>query len=260
MPKPRDYKPIEFRQLCMVAKMILQQAPAIDDAEWKARTRDHLQRLGFDEPASDTLSRAMTQVEQALKSTIGQRLTIPAPAPEQPAAPPAPEPTGRTHNPAGWDIVTRMMGSLRKVSPVLENSSPRPVAREVLGLTEVDALNEFWRQVRDGGDKLVLLRAFAEVALVRPAGWDYLEIRSAFQRLRFGQEGCFVCYFSETQRHHIIQIQHGGSNYVRNFVPICSRCHEEIHPWIAKGKPRVSGWTQLNEIEAVMPSEGKRLA
>jgi hypothetical protein len=260
MRKPRDYKPIEFRQLCMVVKMILQQAPEIDDAEWKARTRDHLQRLGFDEPASDILSRAMTQVEQALKSTIGQRLTIPAPAPETPIAPPAPEPTGRTHNPAGWDIVTRMMGSLRKVSPVLESTSPRPVAREILGLTEVDALNEFWRQVREGGDKLVLLRAFAEVALVRPAGWDYQEVRSAFQRLRFGQEGCFVCYFSETQRHHIIQIQHGGSNYVRNFVPICSRCHEEIHPWLAKPKTRVSGWTQLNEIEAAYPSEGKKLA
>jgi hypothetical protein len=145
--------------------------------------------------------------------------------------------------------VTRMMGSLRKVSPVLESSSLRPAAREVLGLTEVDALNEFWRQVRAGGDKLVLLRAFAEVALVRPAGWDYQDVRSAFQRLRFGQEGCFVCYFSETQRHHIIQIQHGGSNYVRNFVPICSRCHEEIHPWIGTHQAKTRGFVRLNEIQ-----------
>ena len=59
--------------------------------------------------------------------------------------------------------------------------------------------------MRDDVDKLALLRAFAEVAIVRPEGWNYDEIRGDFERLRFNAGGCFVCGFDRTQQHHVIQ-------------------------------------------------------
>lgn len=251
--RPRDYKPIEFRQLCAVVKMLLQQAPQIDDAEWKARTRDHLQKLGFDEPDSEQLSRAMTQVEYALRQTVGPRMAG-RPVPEPVRAQPEPKPDlpkeARTNKPAGWEIVQAMMGRLRRVSPVLEPTSPQqPVARQVLGITEEVALDEFWRQMRADADKLEWLRAYAELALIRPADWDYTEIRSEFEQLRFSPEPCFVCHYRKTDRHHIIQIQHGGSNYARNLVPLCERCHGTVHPWLGAGRrPRLEGWSQLSEI------------
>jgi 5-methylcytosine-specific restriction endonuclease McrA len=32
--------------------------------------------------------------------------------------------------------------------------------------------------------------------------------------------------------HHIIQLQHGGSNRKANLVRICEWCHAAIHPWM----------------------------
>lgn len=252
--KPRDYKPIEFRQLCAVVKMLLQQAPQIDDAEWKARAKDRLEELGFAEPDAETLSRAMTQVEYALKQTIGERIRREVPVPSKPNQDHQPAPpvsSVRTNHPAGWEIVVAMMRRLRKVSPVSAATLQSAPRREVLGITEPVALQEFWKQVGDGEDRLSLLRAFAEVAIVRPDGWNYDEVRAEFQALRFGQENCFVCYYSEVQYHHVIQIQHGGSNHRRNFVAICERCHAAIHPWMGIHPTRARGWTRVGSIDPV---------
>lgn len=261
-PRLKDYKPIEFRQLCMVVKMLLQQAPEIDDAEWKARTRDHLQRLGFDEPSSDMLSRSMTQVEQALRKTVGPRVdrSVPVPPVDLKPKPIAPPESVRTNKPMGWDLVVSMMRNLRKVSPAFESTSPQKAPRrEVLGITEHVALDEFWRQIHAGADKLALLRAFAEVALVRPAEWKPAEIRADFERLRFGQDQCFVCNFAEVQHHHIIQIQHGGSNNRRNFAALCERCHGAVHPWLDVHPTKARGFVRIGEIKArPVPGEGQR--
>ena len=40
---------------------------------------------------------------------------------------------------------------------------------------------------------------------------------------------CFVCGGEARHRHHLIQIQHGGSNTQRNHVPLCKRCHSDVH-------------------------------
>lgn len=261
----KTYKPIEFRQLCMVAKSVIQQAPAIDDAEWKAQIRDRLQVLGFDEPDPESVSRAMTQVEQALRRTVGPRLSRAIPEPTRmPAPTPEPPKESRTNAPMGWEIVVGLMRRLRKVSPVLESTSrPQSPRRELVGITEVDALNEFWRQTHAGTDKLQLLRSFAEVAIVRPDGWNYAEIRADFERMAFSRDACFVCNFEHTHRHHVIQIQHGGSNYVRNLLPLCESCHHAVHPWLEDGGrwPNVGAWSSVGDMaKAMTPAVTKKRA
>lgn len=251
-----SYRPIEYRQLCAVVKMILQQAPTIDDAEWKAQIQDRLEALGFEPPKGDMLSRAMAQMEHVLRQTIGPRLQRPIPAPAKPEAPSVPPPESvRTNRPAGWDIVVSMMRNLRKVSPVCASTLPqRSPRREVLGITEADALNEFWKQIGQGADKLALLRAFAEVAIIRPDGWSPEAVRAEFQALTFGDDNCFVCFYHETHIHHIIQIQHGGSNHRRNYAALCERCHGTVHPWLGVHPTRATrGWTQVGRIK---PEQG----
>lgn len=43
---------------------------------------------------------------------------------------------------------------------------------------------------------------------------------------------CVVCGASADVRHHIIQLQKGGTNGPQNLVLLCDPCHEEIHPWL----------------------------
>ena len=256
----RDYKPIEFRQLCMVVKAIIMQAPSINDAEWKAQIQDRLAALGFEELDPEKISRAMTQVEHAVKQTIGARPVEPPPDLSEVPKGWTPKPDlpkeSRTNQPQGWDTVVAEMRRLRKVSPVLSGTSRRPSPRrEVLGITEEVALDVFWRQVNRDADKLVLLRAYAEVAILRPGSWDFNAVRAHFNTLRFSQEPCFVCHFEHTHRHHIIQIQHGGTSYARNMVPLCEACHQTVHPWLSDGVPgrrrSIGGWTRIGEPSLV---------
>lgn len=245
----KDYKPIEFRQLCMVVKTVLQRDPTMDDAEWKAKSRDTLAKMGFGEPSTSMLAHAMTQVEQALRKTLGPRplREIPAPEHTQPSTS-GPVSSVRTNRPEGWDIVLRLMA---KLSGASAPSSQRPAGpREVLEITEEAALDEFWRAAcRDGAERISLLRAFAEVAIVRPSGWDTGRIRAAAGDHRLHATECFGCRGPRgtASWHHVIQIQHGGSNYLRNRVSLCAGCHANVHPWL-KGQPvKLRGWTSLGD-------------
>jgi hypothetical protein len=256
----RNTKEIEYRQLCAIVKTILQQEPSIDDAEWKARTRDTLAKWGFQEPDTDALSRAMAQVEYALRKTIGPRPLRPVPTPETgtytPPSDPA-EPTTRTHRPAGWDIVVGLMAKLQQEkqgSAVSAPSVEQPAEpRETLAISEEDALVEFWKAAGDySTDRLALLRAFAELAIVRPADWDTAEIRRDSLDPRLRAEGCFCCRkdWRAYHWHHVIQIQFGGSNYVRNRVPLCGTCHGAIHPWLPASRLTAGSWFHIGGLDA----------
>jgi hypothetical protein len=241
-----EYKPIEFRQLCAVVRAVIQRNPTIDDAEWKAKTLETLARMGFDEPTPDALSRSMTQVEFAVRKTLGPRPLQPltaTPASEQPKQEYRFE--GRTNRPAGWDLVQKMLLELYPPSANSGATSPRSDVVD-LPLTEVQAVNEFWLQTRkEGADKLALLRAFAEIAIVRSIDWKHAEIRAEADRLSVEGLACFGCWKDARIWHHVIQIQHGGSNYIRNRVPLCDACHGSIHPWL---KPTKRGsWTHITE-------------
>lgn len=96
------------------------------------------------------------------------------------------------------------------------------------------ALAEFWQRVRDGENRRLLLRLFAERIVTRLQ--PYSAIRRARPATTTAGGVCWVCRLNrKLVTHHIIQVQHGGRNTKRNKVHICHPCHAEIHPWM-KGK------------------------
>lgn len=249
MRAPQDYKPIAFHQLCAIAKAVLQREPTIDDAEWKARTLETVAKYEFRTPEAHTLTHAMTQVEQAMKKTLGPRPVRMPPIPERSAQKPQvePEPVGRTNSPPGWDIVVSLMAKLQAVRGSGPSLPPRPlVPRDTLSMSEAEILNVFWRSANEpGANKLQLLRAFTEIAIVRPADWNISEIRAEAHKHMLSASECFVCRGEYSDWHHVIQIQFGGSNYVRNRVPLCGKCHSDVHPWLPRVERR-SGFVHLS--------------
>lgn len=113
--------------------------------------------------------------------------------------------------------------------------------------TESELLEEFWRAQGDLAiDRLQLLRLYAMVVVSRPAEWDARAVRAEFHRLyprpsHQGTLGCFSCFARgrRLHRHHVVQIQHGGSNDRRNLVSVCdtatgrgASCHQTLHLWM----------------------------
>lgn len=247
-PEELPPKPIAFHQLCALLRSILQAEPSIADAEWKARTLDALGRMGFRPPKSDQLRQAMSTIEQAMRFTIGPRPTQDTPPPK--ASPPFELPKeARTSTPLGWDVVARLMATLQRSASNAPTAAAPTAPSETLPIDEVAALNQFWSAAwLEGANRLELIRAFAEIAIIRPADWDYAAVRAHAhddERLNAAvRDGCFVCRGPGAHWHHVIQIQFGGSNYVRNFVALCARCHSAVHPWLPVA-PNTRGWTQL---------------
>ena len=106
-----------------------------------------------------------------------------------------------------------------------------------------DASRLFWDRVASGEDRLFLLRQFAE--LVIPKKRTSREVRKSFGR-RLNRdyiqadEKCFVCGETAAHKHHIVQVQNGGTNMRGNFVPLCRPCHCAVHPWMVSKGVRLS--------------------
>lgn len=118
---------------------------------------------------------------------------------------------------------------------------------------EYRLLDIFWWKVREGEDRLALLLAFSTLTIERPADWDRASIRATANQHRLTTNGCFGCGTHDRRLywHHVIQIQNGGSNYVRNRVAICLRCHATIHPWLPESRPgeQLHGeWWSLSDV------------
>jgi 5-methylcytosine-specific restriction endonuclease McrA len=102
-------------------------------------------------------------------------------------------------------------------------------------MNEGPILQAFWRRVGLGTPdvRLDLLRRYAGRRVPRPASWDVAAVR---REAAFGKTPleCFCCLSRDrhTYWHHIIQIQHGGSNDGMNRVGICHQCHRRLHPWL----------------------------
>lgn len=120
--------------------------------------------------------------------------------------------------------------------------------------TEHAVLEAFWLLVMAEQDRMELLKQVAATRIRRPRNWSPDDVRKAFvtgARPRGRASQCFTCYNHDRPRnwHHIVQLQHGGSNDSNNLVSLCELCHSRIHPWLAEPSPaRLSGWTLVSEL------------
>lgn len=257
-----ERKPIEWRQLCAIVRTEITADPTIDDLEWSERTKQRLMHLGFDYPSPPhRLNEAMRAVERALTKVWGARpvgLPItPSPALSTKALRSEPPWKRATPTTGKWasmsGLITSLMGSNN--SAPSSSALPEACGREVPGVSEPVALALFWDQAEDARtDRLALLQLFAEIAIVRPAEWDLENLRRQFESFSFAEvERCFTCRSGDRTivRHHVIQLQHGGSNTPRNFVAICTRCHAAVHPWLPK---RCEDWTSVADLVASVKS------
>lgn len=132
---------------------------------------------------------------------------------------------------------------------------------------EDTVLDYLYLMARDRSvDRLALLRQLADVRLSRPSDWDTKAMRVAAAELRapwrvtppkgnmslLPTEQCWSCLSCERRIywHHVITIGHGGSSTPRNLVPLCHRCHRDVHPWLPEptSMENVRGWTALKDI------------
>lgn len=107
---------------------------------------------------------------------------------------------------------------------------------------EAALLDVFWCRISDRPDgRLQLLQKMAELVVPRAADWDQSAIREQAHQcvVKHKESACFVCSRDglKLYLHHVIQVQHGGSNSLRNHVLICLRCHSRIHPWLPEERP-----------------------
>lgn len=243
----RDRRPIEFHQLCAIARTVIQADPTISDNEWDQRTQDKAAAQGYDSPEPQMLVRALRHVENALTRTLGSR---PLPAEVTLVPPPTIKPTQddppwrRTPGMAQqWASIAELIANLQGSKPSAPSSDvPEVTADEILPISEDAALQVFWNSVCpvDAAERVAVLRTFAEVAIERPAGWDPKAIRAeADQQQHRRGAVCLACRHADRpiDWHHVIQIQHGGSNTVRNRVPLCEICHARVHPWLPAPDP-----------------------
>ena len=92
----------------------------------------------------------------------------------------------------------------------------------------------------DPADRLAFLRKWAEVKAKKlPSLHQRQAVREAFGRAYrrsqtpFGR--CWACVgWATLYRHHVIQLQHGGTNEHINILSICGECHAAVHPWLEK--------------------------
>lgn len=245
----RDRREIEIRQLLGIVRAVILRDPSLTDGEWKASVREIAAKQGYSEAPGDMLDRAMSQVENALKRTMGPRpIDFPKRSNAAPATTQAP-PQSRTHHPVGWEIVQGLMRQLSAPSSQLSTQPAGP--RETRDVSEQEALDEFWHAANtDGCDRLALVQAFAEIAIVRPSDWNPAAVRAEAAVHTLARGKCFVCYSASfASWHHVIQIQYGGSNYLRNRIQLCSTCHAAVHPWLPVGSSRPSGFAPLAECQ-----------
>lgn len=259
---PMDPRPIEFHQLCGIARMLLEAAPAMTDAEWREAVKAATQKQGYSYPTPEQLSRALDSVERATVKTLGPR---PLAWPAMPALY-TPQPLQQDDPP--WspkrrrELTHRLVGLLSNL-PGSDNSERRsktsavPPPGELLPIDESVLLTAFWNDVNAVSDRLEVLRVYAYVGVERPPGWDVAAVRAEAERLAalaHEDAPCFACRSLDRRLvwHHVIQLQNGGSNNRRNRVSICEACHADVHPWLPKVHrlSAESNWTSLRELVA----------
>lgn len=142
MPGPMERKPIEWRQLCAIARDLLTAEPTIDDGEWAERIKQRLAVLGFASVRPPhRLTEAMRAVQRALEKRWGPR-----PIPDlshHPArrvsAPPDPPLPRRSTAPQPWTPLAALVQRSTR-APGATASSEAPVIAKPLTLRRAEHL------------------------------------------------------------------------------------------------------------------------
>jgi HNH endonuclease len=240
-PRLREFREISFQQACAIARVVLLRDMSMTNFDWHEAVKEACVKQGYKPPEGDMLTRACAAVERALMQTMGPR-----PVKEPGATPSEPKPETPQLTPAEWAAFGVTMRSvLARSTPHVTPANVRTIPTETLDVNEPAALDRFYLEA--AVDRLGALKRFAEVAIVRGADWNPVEIRATSQVRNLHATACFACRTDarELHWHHVIQIQHGGSNYLRNRVALCAACHAEIHPWLPKVSRQVKGWSNF---------------
>lgn len=243
-----DYRPITFKVTCAIARMVLLKRPHFDDSDWREAVKIVAAKQGWASPSPDMLARALGAVERAVQETTGLRRHVPQ---SQAATSPAAA--------SGWSdadfraLAVTVRAIQKRTARIAVPANVVNLPRERWEIAEVAALDQFYREAET--DRIGALKRFAEIAIARPAEWDFAAVRADADRTlsprhSMGRD-CYACRKTvhELAGHHVIQIQHGGSNHVRNRVRICTECHAKIHPWLPKpAQADPSGWFRIGAI------------
>ena len=111
--------------------------------------------------------------------------------------------------------------------------------RALQGLTQMGQKKPAWIRrlkterelvIEDENARLGFLRRWADVVVGRP----HPGIRRGFWGLPKRKHfGCWACGRRHDITHHIVQVQHGGTNSLTNLCRLCHACHQVVHPWLA---------------------------
>ena|ERR1035437_1160129 len=58
------------------------------------------------------------------------------------------------------------------------------------------------------------------------------EFEGMKKKIDLNQVVCYVCSGRADHRHHVVPLSRGGSNALRNLIPLCNKHHEAVHPWL----------------------------
>jgi hypothetical protein len=118
--------------------------------------------------------------------------------------------------------------------------------------SEDAALAFFWMMNAKVDDRLGLLFVLGQVVINRPASWDRAVVRRDHLAAWADHASLPACYgcgsHEKVYLHHIIGVQHGGSNGRRNQVALCFRCHQYLHPWLTDQRTASSDFESLASI------------
>lgn len=137
-------------------------------------------------------------------------------------------------------MVAVLTRKARDVDAVFGEDASAAIVARLQKLPEDFVLNYFWRMVARFDTRMDVLQQVGRVHLQRPADWSPKAVRAEFeaQHIRVVDPRCsrlcFACYGAQRRvySHHVIEVYHGGSNTLRNLVPLCFGCHQFLHPWL----------------------------
>lgn len=240
MRLPSDFRPIQFHQTCAIARVVLLRDATVTNFEWHEAVKDTCAKQGYLPPELDMLNRACRAVEQSLLQTMGRR-------PVKDLVPPVPElkPEKPPLTPQEWAAFAITLRSVLARSANAAPDNVRTIATETLMVNEPAALDRFYAEAEV--DRPGALRRFAEIAIVQGDDWNPDEIRAHSRVTNLHASACFSCRASSRPLswHHVIQIQHGGTNYLRNRVALCDPCHADVHPWLPRVSRKQKGWSSF---------------